>query len=321
MELFTYHPTVGYTFTPNQKHRIPHESGGYLVKTDSLGFRNSSEISADRKNVFVFGDSFTAGDGVSNGKRWSDLLGSHLDGFDVHNFGLSGSGTDQQYLAWSEFCRGYNPELVVIAVLVENIRRNDARYRIVATENGEQKLKAKPYFELDAAGQLVLKHNPVPRELREPDEVRAWEVDKGGRFFLGRRLVRNLGLRDSVQKLLHYQPLPEYRKPDAISWLRTRAILERWISEIEAPCVIVPIPIHQYIEGTADASDCQTRFDELSRDTGVPVIDPLPRLLDYDAAERRAFRFEEDVHFTEAGHKALADAVGPAIRDILGRAQ
>ena len=46
-----------------------------------------------RMRVLVFGDSFTAGDGVSNGSRYSDVLETLLPPpTEVHNFGLPGSG-------------------------------------------------------------------------------------------------------------------------------------------------------------------------------------------------------------------------------------
>ena len=46
--------------------------------------------------TFHNGDSFTAADGVSNRQRYSDLLEARLPGIEVYNFGLPGTGTDQQ---------------------------------------------------------------------------------------------------------------------------------------------------------------------------------------------------------------------------------
>src|SRR5262245_50551902 len=68
---FRYDSDIGFTFVPNLQVRVPHESGGYLVRTDALGFRDHRTPAIDaRVRVFVFGDSFTAGDGVSHGKQF-----------------------------------------------------------------------------------------------------------------------------------------------------------------------------------------------------------------------------------------------------------
>jgi carbamoyltransferase len=70
---FQYHPTYGFHFIPGVKARIPHESGGYLVRANAAGFRSDREFVAERtpgrRRALLFGDSYTAGDGVSNGAR------------------------------------------------------------------------------------------------------------------------------------------------------------------------------------------------------------------------------------------------------------
>src|SRR5262249_38326645 len=74
--LFEYDPDIGFRFVPNLKTRVASPDGGYLVRTNGQGFRNDREFERDdaTPRVLVFGDSFTAGDGVSNGSRYSDML-------------------------------------------------------------------------------------------------------------------------------------------------------------------------------------------------------------------------------------------------------
>ena len=139
-QLHQYHPLIGYTFIPGVKARVQHESGGYLVKVNNLGFRCNRDISEkkdpDKFRILVFGDSYTAGDGVSNGKRYSDLLESMIPNSEVYIFGLSGTGTDQQYLIFKEFAKAIEYDLVIIGVMVENINRIITRYRPYKSENG-----------------------------------------------------------------------------------------------------------------------------------------------------------------------------------------
>src|SRR5665647_2786058 len=120
-QIYEYHPVVGYRFIPNLRARIPHESGGYLVQVNDAGFRSNRPFAAAHvpgmQRVLVFGDSFTAGDAVPNHERYTDLLEARL-GAEVYNFGLSSTGTDQQYLAWREYARDIEHDVVVIAVFV-----------------------------------------------------------------------------------------------------------------------------------------------------------------------------------------------------------
>ena len=96
-----YHPILGHLYVPNLQARVfHHDSGAYYVRTNSEGFRSDSEfekiVLIDPRLLFT-GDSITAGDGCGNEERFSELVGEVLDA-EVYNYGLSGSGTDQQLL-------------------------------------------------------------------------------------------------------------------------------------------------------------------------------------------------------------------------------
>jgi len=170
-QIFEYHPIVGYRFIPNIQTRVQHESGGYLIKTNSLGFRSELEFNLARtknyKRILLFGDSYTAADGVSNKKRYSDLLMQLLPETEIYNFGMPGTGTDQQYLIYHEYAKNIEHDLVIVVVLVENIRRVNAQYRVYLNEKKERVVFQKPYFELENK-ELVLKNIPV-----DPNQIRA----------------------------------------------------------------------------------------------------------------------------------------------------
>lgn len=323
-QIFEYHPVVGYRFVPNLKARVPHESGGYLVQANELGFRSNRTFATARtvgtRRVLLFGDSFTAGDGVSNNRRYSEALEARVPSLEVYNFGLSGTGTDQQYLIWREFARAIEHDAVVIAVLVENIRRVLSRYRRYADLSGRELVYGKPYYTLQG-DELVLHHMPPPRDpIREedlPPEERE-SVDRGGRFQLLRQVVTAVGAKDVVQRLTHYQPVPEYNTATTSGWRLMRAILTHWVRAITRPVILMPIPLYQHIEETSDASPYQARFRELADELGCALHDPLPDLLRYTPEQRRRFRFEKDVHPTPEGHEALAVSLAPVIERALG---
>jgi lysophospholipase L1-like esterase len=324
-QLFEYHPVIGHRFIPNLKARVPHENGGYLVQTNDSGFRSNRPFAKERtpgyRRVLLFGDSCTAADGVSNAQRFSDLIEAAIPRLEVDNFGLPGTGTDQQYLVWREFAQGIEHDLVVIAPLVENVRRVLARYRPYFDEAGRERIYAKPYYTLEGDA-LRLHHVPPLRtpidEQDLPPKERDW-VDKGGRFQLLRRVVNALGAKEAVQRVTGYQPVPEYDASDTPGWLLMRAILAQWVRAITTRVVIMPIPLYQHVEETSAASAYQERFRELAMELGCTLHDPLPDLLRYDTAQRRRFRFQTDGHPSPEGHAALARSLAPVIERVLAR--
>jgi len=330
MTLFEYDPDIGYRFVPHLKTRVASPDGGYLVRTNGLGFRSDREFERDDASprILIFGDSFTAGDGVSNGSRYSDVLETLLPPTEVHNFGLPGSGTDAQFICYAKLAKGAPCRAVVLAVLVENIRRITSPYRPSQDADGKVEFLPKPYFELErepgrdgGAERLVRHHDPVPREAVTARELEGEDsVDRGGRFPALRRLVRSVGLQGVVQQLVRYQPTPEYDSPDDPAWRLMRAILLAWRAVIQQPVVLMPLPLYQHVEGTADAAAYRRRFAELARDGDFILHDPLDDLLAHDAETRRGFRFKKDVHLTPAGHRAIAQSLAGTLRPLLGGA-
>lgn len=319
--LMQYDPVLGYRFAPGLKLRVPHEGGGYLVKTNRDGFRCDHEVTPRRNRahrVLVFGDSYTAGDGVSNGKRYTDVLEAELPDTEVLNFGLSGSGTDQQYLIFQRYAEKIDYDAVVISVLVENIQRNAVKERGWADRAGEAIRVPKPWFELSAGGQLILKGMPVP----QPYKAGVSAEPRGGISSLRSSLsnaINKLGpdFKDLCQRLTRFQPLPEYGCASSDSWMLMRAILETWVSELRVPAVIAVIPVYQYVEETASYKNVRQRFGELAQSIDVPVYHVVDDMLNHPAALRRQFRFRTDCHFTPVAHKLIGQALAKIVTPLL----
>src|SRR5262249_39118889 len=149
--------------------------GGYLVRSNAAGFRSDFEFAKTRTpgkfRAILFGDSQTAGDGVSNPNRYSDAAMRLLDGLEIYNYGLSGTGPDQQYLTYLD-CADVQHDLVIIGLHVENILRVAKRFHVFRNSQSQEVVYAKPYYTLNT-GQLVLNHVPVPRDLKSLDTVTA----------------------------------------------------------------------------------------------------------------------------------------------------
>jgi len=326
--LFKYHPNIGHTFIPNLKTRVMHEYGGYLIKVNQAGFRSNREFEPVKKpgvfRILLFGDSFTAADGVSNAKRYSDVLEILLPGLEVYNFGLPGSGTDQQYLIFQEIVEVMDHDLLLISVSVENIRRIRARYKVYQSHDGKRTIYPKPYFSLASDGSFQRHHFPVPKGPLSKNQLPPHErhyVEEGGRFNWLYRTLGKFDFRaiDFAQRISRYQPLPAYDSPQNPDWLLMKTILTKWVAESRKPTVICPIPVHQYVEQTANSEACQARFRELGETLEAKIHDPLPDYWKRSKAERRLLRFQRDPHPSPAGHRLLAESLAPYISDYMDR--
>lgn len=140
---------------------VPHSSS--VVTTartihaqhNSLGFRDI-EFERDARPVVLFlGDSFVWGVDAEANERFTDLLRSRLPQLAVVNAGVSGYGTDQEYLLLQRIWPTMRPAVVVLIFCTDNDRLDNGtniRY------DGYQK----PYFATGADGALVLRGLPVP---------------------------------------------------------------------------------------------------------------------------------------------------------------
>lgn len=338
-QTFQYHPIIAYTFIPGLKARIPHsEGGGYLIRVNDLGFRCDHTFSLEKqpgiKRILLFGDSFTAGDGVSNGNRFGDLLETEIPNLEVYNFGLPGTGTDQQYLIYKEHAQNIQHDLIILSVFVENIHRVAAHYRIFINENGNHVCYAKPYFEL-IGGRLQLRNVPPEKEPLSMDEIlkiednaidygsplkkiatwfEKWGIKNFDRSI--NKVLDHWGLKNTILKILRIQPLPEYNDPDNPAWLTMKAILEEWIPNQTKPVLLVLIPHSYYIEGIADPKHYQTRFRELGKLVNCKVYDLLPDLQQISVKNRRELNYR-DGHFNNRGHVVVANLLKPILIKLL----
>tara|TARA_B100000315_G_C14583721_1_gene591842 strand:- start:386 stop:1366 length:981 start_codon:yes stop_codon:yes gene_type:complete len=322
--LFKYHSVIGYTFIPNLKARVNHEGGGYLIQTNSDGFRCKHEfIKKKKKNTYrilFFGDSFTAGDGVSNEFRFSDLLESDLKNTEILNFGLSGTGVDQQYLIFRDFASDLDYDLVVISPMLENIRRNVVRFRPHVSHTGRNLFMQKPYYEINNIGELDLNNVPVPKKSITLDQLPQNEkVNLYGNHNRLRLFMNKLGSKqkDIVQKITKHEPLTSYDSSDNPDWVLMKAIIEKWISNIKTKIIICPLPIYHYVEELNSPNGYIERFYELHKPPEVIFHNILPTLLKYSTNEKRLFRFKNDAHPTKVGHKAYAKSLSRLIETLV----
>jgi hypothetical protein len=321
-----HHPVIGYEYVPNFLATLPQPGGGrYTLRTNAAGLRSSRDYTLEKPpgttRLLVFGDSFAAGQYVSNEQRFTELLERRNPGLEVINFGLEGTGTDQQLLLYEEVGRRYEHDAVLLMPFLQNIRRNlaDAR-EAVDPHTHRRVLLPKPRFELDGEA-LRLLNVPVPAERRElngrPTDVRTDQPTLTGRLkarlnrFGAVRLLKRL-----VYAAVPWEPFPEYRREDAPAWRLMRAILLRFKQAAgERPLFIVPAVYASYVQYRM-ATSYLDRFRSLTGVAGVTVIDLLPSYRSMDGDPVRCFFEPHDCHYSPLGHLHLADV----LQDPLARA-
>ena len=328
--LFEYHPVIGYRYIPGLRARVRHEGGGYLVRANADGFRSEHDFGepkpAGRYRIALFGDSYTAGEGVSNGQRFCDLLEERLPQLDLFNLALPGTGTDQQYLAFREYGTGLSADLVLICPLVENILRNlDSERLTQSSAEGQLVMRPKPYFELQA-GKLELRHVPVPKGVTPLADVPPERLPSNAeQVSTLRRRLRKVnaavdrrlpGFREWTQRVRQLSLPAEYRSASDPGWLLMSAILRQWIEEASVPVVLCPIPTFAHVFKTASADDYRARFAELAEQAGVELIDLLPTLWEHPTEVLKRSRFPQDEHPNRLGHRLLAEALAPHLERL-----
>jgi hypothetical protein len=126
---------------------------------NSLGFRDI-EFKPDGRPVLLFlGDSYVWGVDAEAGERFTDILRPQLPEFLTVNAGVSGYGTDQEFLWLQRIWPRVHPSVVVLFFCTDNDRLDN-------TSNLRYDRYRKPYFTIDADGALVVHGQPVPASLQ-----------------------------------------------------------------------------------------------------------------------------------------------------------
>lgn len=300
---YRYDPVIGWWHLSNVTAHLPLGETFHLLRTNAEGMRADKNYPKaapqGRKRIALLGDSYTAGDGVSNGERFGDLLETRHPQFDVLNFGLNGSGTDQQMLIYETLAKSYEHDVVVWTVCVENIARNLCTCRPSYDFREQQVVyRPKPYFTL-RDGKLQPHHQPVPLERRAPDALADWVCE----------FPYLPGENDAYAI---------YRYPEREHWQIMKAIFLKVAELARKPLIVVPLPMNShYLEQLPPTY--LPAFQSLhTPERGIHVIDILPAFLKRPMEERRGFEFPNDPHYTTAAHRLVAAELDRNLSGILG---
>ena len=327
--LIRYDERIGHAFVPNLTMRMPYSEKPYYIRTNAQGFRSNFNYekrkSKEEKRMVFIGDSHTAGDGVANEKRFSDLVGQKFD-VSVYNFGLSGSGVDQQYLIYKDIVSQYDHDYLIISPHIIDISRNILTSReALESQTGKKFLVPKPYFKLEN-GELFLKNVPVPKNREAAPhtngEQKPSHTDQLRKDF--HKFPAGL-LKDKALRLYYHQThYKGYNNENSYDWQLMMKLLES-IIEIGGNKRIFLAPIPDY--RIRLNPDFRSRFlDLVNQFDNVSFIDILDKYKHIENTD--LLHSTKDAHCTEYGHQVIADAIieeinkdGLIVPKIVGRSK
>ena len=152
---YRYDAELGWAPIPNSS-SIVTTARTIHAQHNSLGFRDIEFERDARPTMLFIGDSFVWGVDAEANERFTDLLRSRISNTAIVNAGVSGYGTDQEYLLLQRIWPTFQPAVVVLTFCTANDRLDNGtnvRY------DGYQK----PYFATATDGTLMLRGQPVPK--------------------------------------------------------------------------------------------------------------------------------------------------------------
>ena len=149
---YRHDPLLGWRPGPHDTRTV---LGAHLfqVSHNSDGFRDREHGPKTRPRILVLGDSFVWGFDVEQPERFTELVQQGLPGWELINAGVSGYGTDQEYLLLQEIFTKYQPDVVFVMFCADNDRLENSVNEAYGF--------SKPYF-VRERGELALKGTPVP---------------------------------------------------------------------------------------------------------------------------------------------------------------
>src|SRR6195952_364520 len=126
------------------------------VHHNGLGLRDDEFTLDATPAIMVLGDSFVWGLDAEAGERFTELLKPRIAGTKILAAGVSGYGTDQEYLLLKKLWPQVKPSVVVLIFCTDNDRQDNS-------SNIRYEGYQKPYFVVAADGSLQPRGRPVPK--------------------------------------------------------------------------------------------------------------------------------------------------------------
>jgi hypothetical protein len=155
---YDYDSELGWATVPNSV-SIVTTARTIHARHNSLGFRDIEYHPDGRPLILFVGDSFVWGVDAEVNERFTDLLRGRMPRYSVLNAGVSGYGTDQEFIWLKRIWPTLRPAIVVLFFCTDNDRLDNST-------NVRYAGYRKPYFDMSPDGALTIAGQPVPKSLK-----------------------------------------------------------------------------------------------------------------------------------------------------------
>ena len=282
------------------------------IAHDENGFRKQvvqNEPSADAKRIIFYGDSFTWGWGVEQGKTVTDRLRVLLPAYKVINRGINASGTVMQYTLFNqEFSASLSPGDTVILLFFYNDYSDNVD---------------------DSGGRLSARIKDDAVVLVPPSHVLS-----ESRLSTYSYLLNFLHFKINTLKL-HYKTLHALDRSHKMKRIGEAdpsvAITKHFLSKFQEDCHRREAEfLLAYIPGQAEMKELNSNMEEqlhveesfravtfkIAKDLNLKTLDFLPAFFEYKRQNPSTLlTFQIDQHWNEHGHELAAQAICQYLRE------
>jgi len=333
-----YHPLMGWVNKPDYRDIVTVDKDHtFTVSHNSRGLRDrnySYEKPRELIRVLVFGDSFVWGFGVEDDEIFTEVLEQFDSDLEVINFGVSGYGTGQSLLYYTDEGYKYAHDIVIYAFY-----SNDTGELASSINYGYPK----PFFIPDSEP-LTVTNVPVPRTEESERKLYGNPSSTFGRlkkflrrnthtyqFIVGRlnsvpwlrALFLKLGLAEDYKRTYGEKvPLYHIREIDR-QWHLFFRLVEEFRTVVEengAMFVLLHIPIQEPSQGMScgyeDVSESDWKTNDMIRRTlqrfavqqRIHFIDMLAPIREAQARGISCYNpLARDIHLNAEGHRLVAE--------------
>ena len=331
-----YHPLLGWINKPDYENSVTTTKGfSFHITHNARGLRGREypyERTPGKYRILVLGDSFAWGFGVGDSEVFTQTLESITPDVEVINMGVSGYGTDQELLLYTEEGYKYKPDLVVLTFF-----NNDLDEISTSISYGYPK----PYFLADSQP-LTVSNVPVPRTqdterklfgnpstfigkckkfLRQNTHTYPFLAQRISSLPWMKKVLLATGLADDpfIKGGLPYHTLGTLES----SWelfFRLAKEFKSIAGVNKSAFLLVHIPIKELppqngFDPVKQNDANSTILRDFSSAVKIDFIDMLPALRADDTRGLRYFdKPEQDIHLNAAGHNLLAHLISEWLR-------